>query len=821
MSYDQHHGTDVSEPASSTGRAAAPGKRTLTQGMAGHGSAASTAPGDLGPTAEAASSPASADPFALHLGAVQRAADGDGALADDAGALVSAASADAGAPLPTEARGRFESSLGVDLSAVRVHTDSTSARAAEAVQAKAYTVGQDIHFGAGHADLGAPGGRELLAHEVAHTVQQRGASTTQFKLEVSQPDDALEVEADQVAGAMVAGTPASVSPISAGLFRRVMREPTHGAAHVGGGETAGVPMRNQQDTADIQVGQAGYSRQMLRSTAELAGDIGSLEEVQNLLVQPVAPDFTGIDQNIVTRQDDVRRMQAWLDDESGFFGHHQSKVQAGIAHDWVQSHMGTLVQDRNNIEQKFTAFNGWAPVANAFYASLTRMQAQMNMLGIGSNLTEMVAGIRRELGLPAQAATADQPAQHATGANAVGARAVDAGTPLPVPPTDDTVTQAGMEASAAFRVMQTSYIGLQQNVHQQRIADVNAQGDSARARLQEINEVKQFIHQVGATIDTTAAVVNGAPAAISGATEFMNRTGAQYGAMRNRRALLRGEAARWNPTYTTVNADGNMVVRNMQTGMDLDPTIAPGGEGRQTPSPGAGGGDALTMPTSIGGVMDAIADFAYRDEVQRLNQLLHSIEARCTAERVASEFLETTRRVREYKDALNAYAVKANHLQQRLAERRAQYLRFGEQMDAFASRDAASRRAGEAPGRGRERYATVFALVGSVREAIAMGRIAAEQNSLGDRAALMAWFRGIQGHRHDDGRPPMTGYGRQSSIRSFSMPQTEIDAMDRMAGQSLTFGVRSGRFITELAPVEAVAQELMASLHEGGGSHAY
>ena len=86
--------------------------------------------------------------------------------------------------------------------------------------------------------------------------------------------------------------------------------------------------------------------------------------------------------------------------------------------------------------------------------------------------------------------------------------------------------------------------------------------------------------------------------------------------------------------------------------------------------------------------------------------------------------------------------------EERLAERRAQYLRFGEQMHAFASRDRQSKRDGLAPGRGRERYATVFAVVCSVREVIAMGRISVESNELGDRHALRQWVQHHPGPPH-------------------------------------------------------------------------
>ncbi len=113
-----------------------------------------------------------------------------------------------GAPLPDAQRAKFERSLGADLGAVRVHAGGASAGAAEAVQAQAFTVGNDVHFGAGRFDPGSRGGERLLAHEVAHTLQQAGAPARQDKLAVSGPGDAAEREADRIADAMVDGAKA-------------------------------------------------------------------------------------------------------------------------------------------------------------------------------------------------------------------------------------------------------------------------------------------------------------------------------------------------------------------------------------------------------------------------------------------------------------------------------------------------------------------------------------------------------------------------------------------------------------------------------------
>jgi Domain of unknown function (DUF4157) len=153
-------------------------------------------------------------------GLLSRKAERDGnGVADGAEAAVATASSSAGSSLPGTLMRKFEQSLGTDLSSVRVHTGGASETAASSVGAKAYAMGQDIHFGAGHYDPSSTSGQHLIAHEVAHTVQQRGGATRQNKLEVSGPQDAHEHEADRAADAMVVGAPAQVAGIGGGVHR--------------------------------------------------------------------------------------------------------------------------------------------------------------------------------------------------------------------------------------------------------------------------------------------------------------------------------------------------------------------------------------------------------------------------------------------------------------------------------------------------------------------------------------------------------------------------------------------------------------------------
>lgn len=77
-----------------------------------------------------------------------------------------------GGPLPTATRRLMEERFGYDFSRVRVHHDFSSQQTASLLRAAAYTVGTDIFFGAGYYAPDTLAGRRLIAHELAHVVQQ-------------------------------------------------------------------------------------------------------------------------------------------------------------------------------------------------------------------------------------------------------------------------------------------------------------------------------------------------------------------------------------------------------------------------------------------------------------------------------------------------------------------------------------------------------------------------------------------------------------------------------------------------------------------------
>jgi hypothetical protein len=87
-------------------------------------------------------------------------------------AVVNQVLGSSGQPLGSAERAYFEPRLGHDFAKVRVHADGAAAASAKAVDARAYTVGRDVVFGAGQYDPQSREGRHLLAHELTHVAQQ-------------------------------------------------------------------------------------------------------------------------------------------------------------------------------------------------------------------------------------------------------------------------------------------------------------------------------------------------------------------------------------------------------------------------------------------------------------------------------------------------------------------------------------------------------------------------------------------------------------------------------------------------------------------------
>jgi outer membrane protein OmpA-like peptidoglycan-associated protein len=98
-----------------------------------------------------------------------------------------------GTPLPESVRAFFEPRFGQDFSQVRMHTDTDAAQMNRDLNARAFTYGKNVYFGAGEFNPGTSTGNRLLAHELTHVIQQRqsNVSVLRRRMEVENPNDPI------------------------------------------------------------------------------------------------------------------------------------------------------------------------------------------------------------------------------------------------------------------------------------------------------------------------------------------------------------------------------------------------------------------------------------------------------------------------------------------------------------------------------------------------------------------------------------------------------------------------------------------------------
>lgn len=162
--------------------------------------------------------------------------------------IVEEALANGGGSLPDGLRADMEQRFGHDFGRVRVHTHARAAESAAAVGARAYTVGPDVAFAAGQYAPDTDAGRRLIAHELAHVLQQGAARAPNGRagiagIAVGDVDGSLEREAETAARRATGDTGPSIASasLSAGV-RRVARAPMLQRDNGPGGKKEEIPI---------------------------------------------------------------------------------------------------------------------------------------------------------------------------------------------------------------------------------------------------------------------------------------------------------------------------------------------------------------------------------------------------------------------------------------------------------------------------------------------------------------------------------------------------------------------------------------------------
>jgi len=99
-----------------------------------------------------------------------------------------------GQPLADDIKQPMEQAFGADFSNVNIHTDDNSDKLNKSIQARAFTTGQDIFFRQGEYSPGSSTGKELLAHELTHVVQQNGSAVQPKSLHLAPKENKIQTK---------------------------------------------------------------------------------------------------------------------------------------------------------------------------------------------------------------------------------------------------------------------------------------------------------------------------------------------------------------------------------------------------------------------------------------------------------------------------------------------------------------------------------------------------------------------------------------------------------------------------------------------------
>ncbi len=133
----------------------------------------------------------------------------------------------AGQSLDTNLRSELEPQFGHHFGDVRVHADAQADQMAKSINANAFTAGQDVFFREGMFKPDTRDGKQLLAHELTHAIQQSRGTTSSSELNVSKPNDPLEQAAQTQASAVMNARGAIVAPGSVNnVIQREVHDPS-------------------------------------------------------------------------------------------------------------------------------------------------------------------------------------------------------------------------------------------------------------------------------------------------------------------------------------------------------------------------------------------------------------------------------------------------------------------------------------------------------------------------------------------------------------------------------------------------------------------
>ncbi|ELZ02265.1 hypothetical protein C482_05286 [Natrialba chahannaoensis JCM 10990] len=313
---------------------------------------------------------------------IQRALDGTDTTQDEVPGQVLDVLGSGGRPLNGPIQRAMEDRLDADLSNVRIHTGANAASAADAIDAKAFTCGNDVVFNSGEYNPESAEGQFLLAHELAHVTQQTGTAISMMPkpdadLQID-PDPQLEREADQAAEEALSGEePLTVSRMGTDVqIQRIQKDEMFTALAAFDTDDSAGNFREDQNERQKQ-----FLLKKIQAYAETGGRLAEMENATDLSAEIEAADVDELNEHGKRWKEIAVPSKSELDDA-------RTNLEESLRRDLDQI---ALTDDQRDEVKSGMGTNMWTDVsvrvgATAIAAMLTTSTAGGATLSIGAGL---------------------------------------------------------------------------------------------------------------------------------------------------------------------------------------------------------------------------------------------------------------------------------------------------------------------------------------------------------------------------------------------------------------------------------------------------
>ena len=522
---------------------------------------------------------------------------------------------------------------------------------------------------------------------------------------------------------------------------------------IGAGPGTATFLEGAGDKDTVALGEKGFTKRMLEATPEKTGEMIGLYSEYHL--KPININWSMFDKqsDYVSKKQRIAQDKLDSAEGKGWLEGRQIPTVIRLAKDerdaW-QKKMDNLAADRVLEQRLMQNFNTGTARANLTFASLARLEGMEDLMGI-KDPRAMTAAIVKSL---QEAGDIADTAQMQGGVSAM--------EPLKA---TESVTKASQEVTDAQGAMQAEWLGVQQELVKDHVAEIEKRGEKDRERLGKIEETIKTFKEIGGAIDVGMSAMSGMKTMVEGTSTKLTKSQVADLADSDSPDVMDKSGA----------AGAKKVGNAVATAMDIK------------------------IPTSAADLLETGAKLFHYRELEGIRKRLAELANQTAAFKKAGEELGILQKFQRFEKAADRYENSLKSLQAHLHDRRVAALKLGEQLDTAARAQSK----GKIP-KGSERFATVMTLTNQIREVLTI----AEGGKGGFKGDL----------EYGNLRETLGGIAERREFIPGELPQGEAKPLLSMQNQIKTYEGFTEHLKGFFDPVEKEAQAMMQKMALGGGA---